>query len=102
MPKTPKTPDYPPIVCPPRPPEPPRRLLLTLSHVSSDAVATLAKGTPVILLLDSLPIWVATPLGLPIGQVGLDDVDAVRMRGSRHGAAFFVETEPPGCVIEVL
>ena len=119
MPKNGKR-NYPPIrpVPPatPRPPEPngdgfggvawvdivpTEPLLLKLAHLNAVIMPTLQKGDQVILQIDSLPIVVTTVLGVPIGQVGIDDVEAVRGRQARKGFIFSVQSNPLSCIVEV-
>ena len=76
-------------------------LLLVLSHLDPAIVATLHVGDHVILQIDSLPIMVTTLLGLPIGQVGIDDVTTVRSRHARRGVVVAASTNPLGCIVEV-
>ncbi|MHB8637592.1 MAG: hypothetical protein ACYC96_14075 [Fimbriimonadaceae bacterium] len=115
MPKNPKTPNYPPIR--PVPPQDPRdanpgggggvdvtpheSLLLILSHVDAAVVKSLSIGEQVVLHIDSLPIVVSTVLGLPIGQVRLDGVDAVRGRRARRGSVAVAQLDPLSCAVEV-
>lgn len=119
MPKNGK-PTYPPIrPVPPITPRPPKGgdegfdggswtdsisvepLRLHLTHLDPLVIATLHAGDPVILQIDSLPIVVTTLLGLPIGQVGIDDVATVRSRRARRGVVVAAQTNPLGCVVEV-
>ncbi len=77
-------------------------LLLNLTHLNAAILATLQLGDHVILHIDSLPIEVTTLLGVPIGQVGIDDVVAVRSRHARTGFVVTVQSDPLGCTVEVL
>jgi len=76
-------------------------LLLNLTHLNAAILATLQPGDHVILHIDSLPIEVTTLLGVPIGQVGIDDVVAVRSRHTRIGFVVTVQSDPLGCTVEV-
>lgn len=76
-------------------------LLINLTHLNAASLATLQITDHVILHIDSLPIEVTTLLGVPIGQVGIDDVVAVRSRHARTGFVVTVQSDPLGCTVEV-
>ncbi len=110
-PKKPNNPNYPPIRTP-KPPKPGRGggvvdvvavepLLLVLSHLNASAVAGLKVGDQGLVRSETVPIVVTTLLGDPIGQVQLDDVEAVRRRRSRRATVVVAETSPLQCVVEV-
>ena len=76
-------------------------LLLNLTHLNPAILATLEQGDQVILLIDSIPIYVTTLLGVPIGQVGLDDQVAVSSRRTRSGVVVSIHINRLDCIVEV-
>ena len=109
--KTSKNPKYPTIRTPKLPTPgggggvvdvvPLEPLLLILSHLDASVVASLKSGDQVLIRSESVPIVVTTLMGDAIGQVRLDDVEAVRRRRARRGTVVVAETNPLQCAVEV-
>ncbi|MBX3440680.1 MAG: hypothetical protein KF861_24530 [Planctomycetaceae bacterium] len=111
MPKNPKNPEYPPIRTPKLPTPsggggvvdvvPLEPLLLILSHLDAGIVAGLKQGDQILVRSEAVPIVVTTLMGDVIGQVRLDDFEAVRRRRVRRGTVVVAETIPLQCAVEV-